>query len=269
MQLTPKTFLQSIHLPSLSPEQLDNLNIPFNEKDISLINTLKHFINTSFFTCVMFKLARRNAHCNYNHYPKTWKKNTITAVYFRLICLLNFDLKAQIIANRIFLLTSIIKNDQEGFTKGHQAPDKTRHLNKPYHEGRLSVNASLLMSLNAENEFDEVPWAKFLHIWNSTTSTTSAPILSTVSSLYFHPLASALLLSPVPTHMLYCHETPSLINKKQILYKLYVDDVWSNFINKGLMVWNHKCWGFTSLHRSNILNISPPLKYLLISKFSY
>lgn len=56
-------------------------------------------------------------------------------------------------------MPDLIHIDQSGFTKGRQAPDATRRMINLIHYAESSRTPSLLFSLDAEKEFDRVPWS--------------------------------------------------------------------------------------------------------------
>lgn len=77
----------------------------------------------------------------------------------QLLFLSLFKVYAKLLAKHLLdSLPTLIKPDQKGFTKGTQASDATKCiLNLIYHTD-TSHTLSLLLSIDAEKEFDRVHW---------------------------------------------------------------------------------------------------------------
>lgn len=146
------TFLTSIHLPTLSDEQLSALNAPFTIKELShVISSLPHgkapgpdgFLAEYYksfstiltpYLCHTFNAAVSSGEfpsemlsANIITLPKPGKE-PVSPQNFHPISLLNTDLKvyAKLVAQRLApFMPNIIHPDQVGFTVGRQAPDGT------------------------------------------------------------------------------------------------------------------------------------------------
>lgn len=112
-------------------------------------------------------------------------KDPNTLANFRPISLLNKDVKlyAKILAHRLLsILSTLIKPDQTGFTKGRQASDTTGRVIDIIHYAGSCRVPSLLLSLDAEKAFNRVHWGYMTQTLKKCGF--SSPILSTILALY-------------------------------------------------------------------------------------
>lgn len=211
---TINTFLNSIDLPTLTAEQITNLNSPFTAEEVSkTIDSLPlgkspgpdGFIN-EYYKLLKTTLAPHlsdvfNEATSLSAFPNEMLRATIitlpkpgktpnTPQNFRPISLLNTDVKiyAKTLANRLIpILPLLVYKDQSGFTKGRQSADATRRLIDLIHSAAQSGTPSLLLSLDAEKAFDRVHWGYLNEVLKKFGF--GGRILSVILALYSCPLA--------------------------------------------------------------------------------
>lgn len=214
-----QTFLSSIDLPTITPDQLHQLSKPFtNDEIIKAIKTLptikspeeEGFVNEYFkqfndilspHLTTLFTFAASSGSFPLDMLrliiitiPKPDKDPSSTANY-RPISLLNTDVKlyAKVVASRLMpLLPILVHPDQVGFVPERQAPDATRRVINLIHQTNQTRTPSLLLSLDAEKAFDRVHWGfmKALISLNSAYRVGSKKQYSL--SLYSNPSARVL-----------------------------------------------------------------------------
>lgn len=178
-------FLDSIHLPSLSEEQISQLNLPITQAEISksihslpnnkspgpdglsaeyyktflpllIINLNKVFSAAStrgIFPSEMLKASIVTI-------PKDGKDDTLPQNY-RPISLLNTEILAQRLST---ILPHLIHKDQSGFMSSRGAPDATRRALNILHYIHQKKLPTIFLALDAEKAFDCINWSYIRHV---------------------------------------------------------------------------------------------------------
>lgn len=178
-------FLNNIHLPKVSPNQIPKLESPITE--IELHSALKQMPNNKspgpdgfpaefykhFWTilsplfCRMLQESNQNSklplHMNSATISLILKPNkdpTLPSSY-RPISLINVDTKiiAKTLALRLnTVIPTIIHPDQTGFIKNRHSTTNTRRLLNLIHWSTQQSQKTIITSLDAEKAFDRVDW---------------------------------------------------------------------------------------------------------------
>lgn len=178
-------FLDSIHLPSLTEDQISQLNLPITHAEISktvhslpnnkspgpdgfsaeyyktFLPLLVPSLNKVFSAasqCGSFPLEMLQA--TIVTIPKEGKDDSLPQNY-RPISLLNTDVKiyAKILANRLSVfLPHLIHPDQSGFISSRGASDATRRAINILHYIHQKKVPSIFLALDAEKAFDRINW---------------------------------------------------------------------------------------------------------------
>lgn len=207
-------FLQNLKLPTLTDDQLTDLNAPFTPQEIkttieSLPNgkapgpdgmtgeyykqyapqLVPHLTELFNHAASSSSFSKEYLSALVITLPKPGKASNVPQ-NFRPISLLNLDLKiyAKTIATRLIqIMPMLIHPDQSGFTKGRQSSDATRRMINIIHQAEITGTPSLLLSLDAEKAFDRVHWT-YLHTVLKKFGF-QGTILNAIMALYSNPEA--------------------------------------------------------------------------------
>ncbi|XP_063816354.1 uncharacterized protein LOC135055814 [Pseudophryne corroboree] len=208
-----RSFLDSINLPSISPEDASTLCTPWTEREIqSSLKALKKdkapgpdgFINLFYITfqdSLSPLLLNLYNDASSNPFPREMLearvitilkpgKNPSLCANYRPIALLNTDIKmyAKLLANRLNpLIPALVHQDQAGFTIGRQASDNTRRVFSLLEARSMSREPLLLLSLDAEKAFDRIHWVYMSEVLARFGFT--GQFLQNVLRLYMYPSA--------------------------------------------------------------------------------
>lgn len=208
-------FLSKISLPSLTPQQLEDLNAPVTLQEIQKVFRTSKLLKAPgpdglpneylqtfspvlapHFQSVCTTIIKNGAP------PAEMLKATISTIpkpgktmddpaHFRPISLLNSDIKffSKIIANRLNnVLPELVSPDQVGFVLKRQARDGTRRILDLIQFATSSPTDAVLLSLDAEKAFDRVSWPYLKKVLSKFGFV--GPIFDAITSLYTSPSAS-------------------------------------------------------------------------------
>ncbi|XP_075139572.1 scavenger receptor cysteine-rich type 1 protein M130-like [Leptodactylus fuscus] len=208
------TFLNSIKLPVLSPEQLETLNAPITPTELAMIfktlpshkspgpdgltneyyKSFSSILSTpmrAFLTHAITSASfpRENQEALIVTLPKPGKDPSVPQ-NFRPISLLNVDLKiyAKLIATRLAnCLPDQIAYDQIGFVKGRQSYENTRRVLNLVHQTEMRKLEMVMLALDAEKAFDRICWSYSFSVLRRMGF--SGDILRAIGALYSAPSA--------------------------------------------------------------------------------
>lgn len=207
-------FLESIHLPKISPEDLAYINQPFTLQETTdaikrlprnkapgpdgysseyyqLLSPIRtsHLLPVFESATTTAKFPPEMLTATIITLPKPGKEPNLPQ-NFQPISLLNVDVKfhAKLIANRLSrILPNLINYDQVGFVMGRQTTDATRRMLNLLHLVEENKEPSLLLALDAEKAFDRVHWGYLSKVMDKFGLV--GPLQNAIMALYSSPSA--------------------------------------------------------------------------------
>lgn len=265
-----QSFLGKLRLPTISSSQLNHLNLPISESELS--NTIKHLApnkgpGPDVFTSEFFKTLQNivtpsllevyNGICAGGPYLPTSKqaiikllankgKDPLEPGSYRPISLLNLDVKilSNIIATRLTdILPSVIHPAQSGFVKGRTASLNICKVLMVLEHAKANPGKNFaIITLDAEKAFDNVSFEWLLLVLSSLDF--SGPFSHVIETMYASPSARLVVAGLLSEDFLLFKGTRQECLLSPLLFHLTIEPFPGSYLNwphyKGyiLTIWN-------------------------------